>query len=64
MSVALAARRLAATHWALLAACALFLLVAAFVFDDYYTWGDTPAQRAIGNAALDYFAGDGERAFN
>ena len=64
MSVALAARRLAAAHWALGAACALFLLAAAFVFDDYYRWGDTPAQRTIGNAALDYFAGDGERAFD
>ena len=64
MSVALAARRLAAAHWALGAACALFLLVAASAFDDYYRWGDTPSQRAIGNAALDYLAGDGERAFN
>ena len=64
MSVALAARRLAAAHWALLATGALFLLAAAFAFDDYYRWGDTPAQRAIGNAALDYLAGDGERAFD
>ena len=65
MSVALGARRLAAAHWALLAVLALFLLVAAFVFDDYHVlWGDMDNQRAIGNAALDYLAGDGERAFN
>ena len=63
-SLASSIMRLVSAHWALWAACALFLLVAAFVFDDYYEWGDTPAQRAIGNAALDYLAGDGERAFN
>ena len=65
MSVALAARRLAAAHWALLAVLALFLVVAAFTVDDYHVlWGDMDNQRAIGNAALDYLAGDGERAFN
>ena len=64
MSVALAVRRLAAAHWALLAVLALFLLVAAFTVDDYRAWGDLNNQRAIGNAALDYLAGDGERALD
>ena len=56
------ARSLAA-HWPLWAACALFLLVAVFTLDDYGILPDTWAQRAIGNATLDYLAGDGERAF-
>ena len=56
---AVAARR----HWALAAVCALFLLVAALTLDDYGVWADEPYQRAIGNAALDYLTGDGERAF-
>ena len=50
-------------HWALALVCALFLLVAALTLDDYGVLPDTWAQRAIGNAALDYLAGDGERAF-
>ena len=63
-----AANRLAGLrrHWALWAVwavCALFLLVAAFTLDDYGAWVDTWDSRAIGNAALDYLAGDGERAF-
>ena len=56
-------RRVAAAHWPLPAICAVFLLTAAFVFDDYGVATDEPFQRAIGNAALDYLAGDGERAF-
>ena len=55
--------RLIAGHWALALVCALFLLVGAFAFDDYGDWKDAAFQRAIGNAALDYLAGDGERAF-
>ena len=53
-----------AAHWPLWAVCALFLLAAALAFDDYGVLPDTWAQRAIGNAALDYLAGDGERAFD
>ena len=56
--------RLIAAHWALWAVCALFLLVAAFALDDYSVWPDEPPQRAIGKAALDYLAGDGERALD
>ena len=52
-----------ASHWPLLAVCALFLLVAALTLDDYGVWADEPYQRAIGNATLDYLAGDGEGAF-
>ena len=55
--------RLIAAHWPLPAVCALFLFAGAFTLDDYGTWEDTWSQRAIGNAALDYLAGDGERAF-
>ena len=60
-----AANRLAGLrrHWALWTVCAFFLLVAAFTLDDYGAWIDTWPQRVIGNAALDYLAGDGERAF-
>ena len=57
------ARRLVAAHWGVLAVCAGFLLVGALAFDDYGTWEDGPAQRVIGISALDYLAGDGERAF-
>jgi len=57
------ARALAA-HWPLWAVCALFLLTGALALDDYGAWIDTWPQRAIGNAALDYLAGDGERAFD
>jgi len=57
-------RRLITAHWALPAVCALFLLVAAFRLDDQGVWTDTWPQHAIGNAALDYLAGDGERAFD
>ena len=58
-------KRLAATHWALAAMGALFLLAGALVFNDYVpAWVDMRAQRAIGNAALDYLAGDGERVFD
>ena len=63
MSMLLPVGRLAVAHWALLAVCALFLLVAAFVLDDYGVSGDGEAQREIGSAALDYLAGEGERAF-
>ena len=55
--------RLIAAHWALPAVVALFLLVGAFALDDYGAWVDKSYQRAIGNATLDYLAGDGERAF-
>ena len=64
MSVVPAARRLATAHWGLLAVCAGFLIVGALVLDDYGISWDTGAQRAIGSAALDYLAGDGERALN
>ena len=56
--------RLIAAHWALLAVCALSLLVAAFTLDAYGIRVDTLDQRAVGSAALDYLAGDGERAFD
>ena len=50
-------------HWALVAICAVFPLVGAQALDDYgFAW-DQFAQRPIGQAALDYLAGDGERAF-
>jgi len=55
---------LIAAHWPLLAMCALFALVGAFALEDYGVWVDDPSQRAIGNAALDFLAGDGERAFD
>ena len=64
MSMLLPVGRMAVAHWALLAVCALFLFVAAFVvLDDYGISGDGEAQRAIGSVALDYLAGEGERAF-
>ena len=63
MSAASPLGRLIAAHWPLLAVCALFLLVASLTLDAHGIDVDTPYQRAIGNAALDYLAGDGERAF-
>ena len=60
---ALAVRRLAVAHWALLVVCALFLLAGALVLDDYGISVDERAQRLIGTVALDSLAGDGERAF-
>ena len=62
MSVASPLRRLATAHWPLLAVCALFLLAGALVVDDYGVGLDETVQRRIGNVALDYLAGDGERA--
>ena len=53
-----------ASHWGLLAVCALFLLVGAVVLDDYGSTWDGPIQRATGKAAVDYVLGDGERAFD
>ena len=64
MSLAPALRQLVAAHWPLPAICAVLLLAGTLVFDDYSSWGDEPIQRRIGNAALDYLAGDGERAFD
>ena len=64
MSPASPFSRLIAAHWPLWAVCALFLLVGALVFDNYSEVGDTRIQRKIGNAALDYLAGDGEGAFD
>ena len=63
MSMLLPVGRLAVTYWPLLVVCALFLVVAAFALDDYGISGDGEAQREIGSAALDYLAGEGERAF-
>ena len=57
-----AARRLR-RHWALWAACALFVVTGALALDDYGVGNDEGNQRAIGMAALDYLAGEGERAF-
>ena len=56
--------RLAADHWPLALVGALALLVGALVFGDYNGTYDAPLQRPIGKAALDYLAGDGERAFD
>ena len=60
---ALAFRRLR-RHWGLLAVCALFLLAGALALDDYGVSVDVHPQIAIGNAALDYLAGGGERALD
>ena len=57
--LAAAARR----HWGLALVGALALLVGALTLDDYQGPYDAPHQRPVGMAALDYFAGDGERAF-
>ena len=54
-------------HWALAVVCALFLVAGALVLasaDYQYAILDGPPLRAIGNAMLDYLAGDGERAFD
>ena len=64
VSAALAARRLAAAHWGLLAVCAAFLLAGALVLEDYGISTDGEIQRLIGMAALDYLAGAGERAYD
>ena len=64
VSIALAARRLAAVHWALPVVCALFLLVGALVLDDYGISTDANIQRQIGMASVDYLAGQGERAYD
>ena len=58
--LAAAARR----HWGLALVCALALLVGALAIGDYGDRIDTWAQHAIGKAALDSLAGDGERAFD
>ena len=63
-SVMPAARRLVVAHWGLLAVCALFLLAGALVLDDYGVSPDDVNQRRIGQAALDYLAGDGDRALD
>ena len=63
MSAGPGVARALAAHWPLWVVCALFLLAGALALDDYGIRPDTWAQRAIGNAALDYLAGDGERAF-
>ncbi len=60
---ALALRRLR-RHWALLAMCAAFLLAGALVFDDYGVSGDGLGQRRMGNAALDYVRGGGDRSLD
>ncbi len=61
MSVARRLRR----HWALAVVCAAFLVAGALALGDYdHVTYDGGAQRAIGNAALDYLAGDGDRAFD
>ena len=57
-------RQRVASHWALFAACAVFLLVGALSLQDYGSSWDNDEQRAIGQAALDSLAGDGERAFD
>ena len=52
-------------HWPALAAGAIFLLAGALVLDDYgISWDGWWYQRRIGHAALDYLAGDGERALD
>ena len=63
MSSASPVGRAFTAHWPLWAVCALFLLAGALAFDDYGASADVRPLRRIGNAALDYLAGDGERAF-
>ena len=53
-----------AAHWALLIVCVLFLLAGALTLGDYGVGYDEPYHRAVGNAALDFIAGDGARAFD
>ena len=64
MSIASATRRMIARHWTLLATCAVFLGVATLTLDDYPTMWDGEHQRVLGEAVLDYLAGDGESAFD
>ena len=59
--VASMARRLR-RHWALAVALALFLFAGVQALDDSMVSIDVGHQRAIGRAALNYLAGDGERA--
>ena len=59
-SMAQRARR----HQALVAVCAVFLLVGVLTLDDYGASIDAWAQIATGNAALDYLAGEGEGALD
>ena len=54
----------AIAHWPLALVCAVFLLAGAHVVDDYAVSWNGPKQRTFGNAALDYLAGDGERALD
>ena len=51
-------------HWALWAACAVFLCAGAFAFDDYGVGLDERSQRAVGRFALDSLTGSGESALN
>ncbi len=60
MSVARRLRR----HWALAVMLALFLFAGAQALDGSMVSIDVGHQRAIGRAALDYLAGDGERALD
>ena len=64
MSAASPLRRTGVAHWPLALACASFLLVSLVVGDDYFHPLDLASQRTVGMAALDYLAGDGERAFD
>ena len=57
-------RQLAAAHWPLPAVCALFLIAGVLTLDDHGVTFNEPQQRAVGQAALDYLAGDGVRAFD
>ena len=58
------ARALLRRHWGLLAVCAGFLLAGVLVLDDYGVGVDANEQIRIGNAALNYLSGDGERALD
>ena len=64
MSLASAGGQRASAHLGLLAVCAAFLFAGALVIDDYNVSPDEADQREIGKAALDYLAGEGERAFD
>ena len=63
-AIASSVRRRVAAHWVLFVVVALFLLAGGLLSDDYGVGYDEPYHRAVGNAALDYIAGDGERAFD